>query len=307
MAAQHIRLLLLPDASGIREIFSGDFAVSLFFVSYAYSGWNAAAYIAGEIENPQRNLPRSLLLGTLVVTTLYVLLNYVFLYTTPIDQLAGKLEVGYISATNIFGPAGGRLMGLMIALLLVSSVSSMIMTGPRVTQVMGQDNPLFRLMSNTNRRGVPFVALAVQTSITLLLILTSSFERVITYMGFTLNLFTMLAVGGVIVLRVRQPELPRPFRMWGYPYTVFAFLIIGLWILIHGSRSTGPQSLSQASQQCLRDSLCTGPKPQSTRLNFGLLICAPETRTATARCRFLLAHVVFKTLKPVNLDRGGRA
>src|ERR1019366_3852548 len=231
-AAHHITLL--PDASGIREIFSGNFAVSLFFVSYAYSGWNASAYIAGEIENPQRNLPRSLLLGTLVVTTLYVLLNYVFLYTTPLEQLAGKLEVGYISATNIFGPAGGRLMCLTISLLLVSSVSSIIMTGPRVTQMMGQDNPLLRLMANTNRRGVPFVALAVQTSVTLVLILTSSFERIITYMGFTLNLFTMLAVGGVIVLRIRQPALPRPFRMWGYPFTVIAFLIIGLWILIHG-------------------------------------------------------------------------
>jgi APA family basic amino acid/polyamine antiporter len=232
MARQHIGIL--PDAAAVRQIFSRDFAVSLFFVSYAYSGWNASAYIAGEIERPQTNLPRSLLLGTLTVTALYVLLNFVFLYTTPIDAMAGKLEVGYISAVNIFGAIGGRLIGSVIALLLVSSVSSMIMAGPRVAQAMAQDMHLLRWFALTNRRGVPAVAIAVQSSIALLLILTSTFDRVITYMGFTLNLFTMLTVAGVIVLRIRRPELPRPSRMWGYPWTAVTFLGIGLWILVFG-------------------------------------------------------------------------
>jgi len=232
VSGHHIQVM--PDTGALREIFSRDFAISLFFVSYAYSGWNASAYIAGEIDRPQRNLPRSLLTGTLVVTVLYALLNFVFLYTTPMDQLAGKLEVGYIAATNIFGGTGGRMMGLVIALLLVSSVSAMIMAGPRVTQVMGQDLPLLRWFATTNRKGVPAVAIVVQSSISVLLILTSTFERVLTYMGFTLNLFTMMAVTGVIVLRARQPELPRPSRMWGYPYTAIVFLLIGLWILVYG-------------------------------------------------------------------------
>src|SRR6185295_5311532 len=117
---------------------------------------------------------------------------------------------------------------------LVSSVSAMIMAGPRVTQVMGQDLPLLRWFATTNRKGVPAVAIVVQSSISVLLILTSTFERVLTYMGFTLNLFTMMAVTGVIVLRARQPELPRPSRMWGYPYTAIVFLLIGLWILVYG-------------------------------------------------------------------------
>jgi APA family basic amino acid/polyamine antiporter len=232
VAGHHISVL--PGSGTLREIFSRDFAISLFFVSYAYSGWNASAYIAGEIDRPQRNLPRSLLQGTLGVTALYVLLNYVFLYTTPMDQLAGKLEVGYIAATNIFGTTGGKMMGLVIALLLVSSVSSMIMAGPRVTQAMGQDLHLLRGLARTNRRGVPAAAIAVQSAITLLLIFTSTFESVITYTGFTLNLFTMMTVAGVIVLRIRQPELPRPSKMWGYPYTAIVFLLIGLWILIYG-------------------------------------------------------------------------
>lgn len=232
MTRQNISIL--PDAAAARQIFSGDFAVSLFFVSYAYSGWNASAYIAGEIERPQVNLPRSLLLGTLTVTALYVLLNFVFLYTTPIDAMAGKLEVGYISAVNIFGNVGGKLIGAVIAILLVSSVSSMIMAGPRVTQAMAQDMHLLRWFALTNSKGVPALAIAVQSSIALLLILTSTFDRVITYMGFTLNLFTMLTVAGVIVLRVRQPDLPRPSRMWGYPWTAVTFLAIGLWILVYG-------------------------------------------------------------------------
>ncbi len=178
---------ILPSVGGVREIFTRDFAISLFFVSYAYSGWNASAYIAGEIERPQINLPRSLLMGTLGVTALYVLLNYVFLYTTPMDQLAGKLEVGYVAATSIFGAIGGKLIGSTIALLLVSSVSSMIMAGPRVTQVMGEDVHLLRWFAVKNGRGVPVFAIATQSAITLLLILTSTFERVLTYMGFTLE------------------------------------------------------------------------------------------------------------------------
>jgi len=225
---------VVPDGATLRQILSRDFAVSLFFVSYAYSGWNASAYVAGEIERPRVNLPRSLLLGTVTVTALYVLLNYVFLYTTPIDALAGTLEVGYISAVNIFGAIGAKLIGSVITVLLVSSVSSMIMAGPRVTQAMAQDIQLLRWFGITNRKGVPAVAIGVQSAITLLLILTSTFEGVITYMGFTLNLFTMLAVAGVIVLRIRRPELPRPSRMWGYPYTAIVFLAIGLWILIYG-------------------------------------------------------------------------
>jgi APA family basic amino acid/polyamine antiporter len=228
------QISLLPGGGVWTDIFSRDFAVSLFFVSYAYSGWNAASYIAGEVDRPQVNVPRSLLLGTVAVTILYVLLNYVFLHTTPMDQLAGQVEVGYIAATSIFGATGGKMMGMVIALLLVSSVSSMIMAGPRVAQVMGQDVPLLGFLARTTRKGIPAVAIAVQSSITVVLILTSSFERVLTYMGFTLNLFTLLTVGGLIVLRIKQPAMPRPVRMWGYPWTAIVFLLIGLWILVYG-------------------------------------------------------------------------
>ncbi|WP_201783320.1 APC family permease [Hymenobacter sp. AT01-02] len=122
-------------------LLSPAFAVSLIFVSYAYSGWNAAVYLTGEIEQPQRNLPRILLIGTGTVLLLYIGLNFIFLRSTPITSLKGQVEVGFVAATSLFGTAGGRLMGGLIAALLVSTISSMIFAGPRIVQVMGEDLP----------------------------------------------------------------------------------------------------------------------------------------------------------------------
>ncbi|MFN6040252.1 MAG: APC family permease, partial [Bacteroidota bacterium] len=113
---------VLPTSSSWDIIFSGGFAISLYWVTYSYSGWNAAAYMAGEIENSKRNLPRSLFIGTLIVTILYVLLNYIFLYSTPISDLAGKEAFGLLAAKNIFGQAGGNFMGMIIAFLLLSAI-----------------------------------------------------------------------------------------------------------------------------------------------------------------------------------------
>lgn len=222
---------LLNSALDWKVIFSSAFAVSLVYVSYAYSGWNASSYIAGEIENPQRNLPKSLFWGTLIVLALYVLLNYIFLYTTPIPELSGQLEIGYIAASRILGQGGGKIMGLVIALLLVSSVSSMIMAGPRVSQVMGEDIKTLKFLSVKNKNGIPVIAIIVQSCITLLLIFTSSFEKVLTYVGFTLNLFTFLTVLGLFILRIKKPEIPRPYKTWGYPVTPVIFLLLSGWTL----------------------------------------------------------------------------
>jgi len=212
-----------PSASW-NIIFSPVFAVSLIYVSYAYSGWNASSYIAGEIENPQKNLPRSLFRGTLVVMVLYILLNYIFLYTVPMNELAGQLEIGFISAEKIFGLTGGKIMATVIALLLVSSVSSMILTGPRVMQTMGEDIKGLNFLSLKNKKGIPVYAVICQSAITMILIFTGSFEKVLTFVGFTLNLFTFLTVLGVIVLRYREPLLPRPYKTWAYPVTPLFFL-----------------------------------------------------------------------------------
>src|SRR5438105_282806 len=112
---------------------SGPFAISLVFVMYSYSGWNAATYIVGEMHDPQRSLPRSLLVGTSIVIVLYVALNGLFLYATPIDQLAGQIDVAVVAGKHIFGDLGGRIVGALICLGLVSSINAMMWSGPRVT------------------------------------------------------------------------------------------------------------------------------------------------------------------------------
>jgi APA family basic amino acid/polyamine antiporter len=224
-------LIFVPDAAGWRALLSPAFAVSLVYVSYAYSGWNAAVYVTGEIENPRRNLSRILLVGTAVVLLLYVALNYVFLRSTPISGLKGQVEVGFVAGTSLFGPLGGRLMGGIIAALLVSTISSMVFAGPRIVQTMGEDLPALRWLAPRSRAGIPVRALLLQTAITLAFILRPKFQGVLVYAGFVLNLFTFLTVLGLFILRWRQPDLPRPYRAWGYPVTPLLFLGLSGWTL----------------------------------------------------------------------------
>lgn len=224
-------------------LLSPAFAVSLIYVSYAYSGWNAAAYMSGEIENPSRNLPRALLLGTLIVMFLYVALNFVFLYVAPLEAMAGKPEVGYVAANYIFGETGGKLMGLLIALLLVSTVSAMIFAGPRVVQTMGEDLPALHFLAIKNKHNIPLNGIWFQTALTVLFILTASFEAVLTYSGFVLSSFTFLTVLGLFVLRIKQPHLPRPYKTWGYPFTPLVFLGLTLWTLVFIFRDKTTESL----------------------------------------------------------------
>ena len=224
-------LPLAPQAADWRALLSPAFAVSLVYVSYAYSGWNAAVYLTGEIEQPQRNLSRILLSGTAVVLLLYVGLNYVFLRSTPLAALKGQVEVGYLAANSLFGSAVGRLTGAVIAALLVSTISAMVFAGPRIVQTMGEDLPGLRWLAGRSRAGIPVRALLLQVAITLAFILKPDFKAVLVYAGFVLNLFTFLTVLGVFVLRWRQPHLPRPYRAWGYPVTPLLFLALSAWTL----------------------------------------------------------------------------
>jgi APA family basic amino acid/polyamine antiporter len=204
----------------------GAFAISLVFVMYSYSGWNASTYIVNEIRDPERNVPRSVCAGTLVVIVLYVALNAAFLRTTPMPALAGKVEVGLIAGRQIFGDAGAKGVAALICLGLVSSVSSMIWIGPRVTVAMGEDLPGLALLAIKTRNGTPRVALGVQALITTALLLTGTFEGVLVYIQLALTLFSALTVLGVMVLRVREPGLKRPYRTWGYPVTPALFLLV---------------------------------------------------------------------------------
>jgi len=234
-----VSLNLLPKEGDWSQIASSAFAISLAFVSFAYSGWNASAYLANEIENPQRNVPKSLFMGTLVVMLAYVLLNFVFLYTIPVSTLAAEqakdfgkpLEVGYLSAGAIFGTIGGKVMASLIALLLVSSISSMVFAGPRVTQMIGEDFPLFKGFAKLNAKGVPSTAIMVQSLISIVLILTSSFDSILYAIAFILDVFTFSTVLGVIVLRIQKPKEERKYKAWGFPITSLIFLAATGWTM----------------------------------------------------------------------------
>jgi len=224
---------LIPQSGDLRLMTGGAFAVSLIYVSYSYMGWNAATYISGELENPQRDLPRILLTGTALVMFLYVLLNFAFLYAAPMSEMAGKLEVGYIAASHIFGDVGGRLVGGMLAILLISSVSAMTLAGPRALQAIGEDFKALRFLGKTNNEGMPANAIFFQSAIALIFIITSSFKFIVIFAGAMLALNNFLAILGVFVLRWRQPDLPRPYRVWAFPVTPLLFMIITAFTLIY--------------------------------------------------------------------------
>ena len=222
------------NSNTMGDITTAAFAIALFFVSYSYSGWNAASYIAGEIENPQKNLPKSLLYGTVIVTVLYVLLNYVFLYTAPIGKLAGIYDVGFVSANYIFGITGAKIISMIISILLVSSVSSMVMAGPRVSQAMGTDMKFLSFLGKTTKNNTPLIATFFQCIISLFFIFTATFNQVIIYIGFTLMLFTFLTVFGLFVIRTKKMSIPGAFKTPLYPLTPILFLIFNCWLLCYG-------------------------------------------------------------------------
>jgi APA family basic amino acid/polyamine antiporter len=223
-----------PQVSDIPIVTGSAFAVSLIYVGYAYSGWNAATYLTDEIENPRRTLPLVLAGGTTVVMLCYLLLNYVFLAVAPMAAMEGKIEVGYIAASYAFGEIGGAVMGVTLSLLLISTVSAMIVAAPRVLQVLGEDFAMFRILNRTNKHGIPAIAVYLQGAITLVFMWSSSFERILVFSGVTMALNTLFAVFGVFILRRRDADNERDsdaFRIPLYPLPPILFILITLLTL----------------------------------------------------------------------------
>jgi APA family basic amino acid/polyamine antiporter len=222
-----------PSAADLGYVASAPFAIGLVFVMYSFSGWNAATYIIGEMRTPQRSLPRALLTGTLIVLVLYVALNAIFLHTAPIDKLAGQLDVARISGSHIFGELGGRIVAAMICIGLVSSISAMMWIGPRVMMTMGEDIPVLRAFARRSTSGAPAYAILFQLAVASLMLLSESFEAVLDLIQFSLLFCSFFTVLGVIKLRITRPDLPRPYRAWGYPLTPVVFLLVTLFMMYY--------------------------------------------------------------------------
>lgn len=222
-----------PTKADLQIVSAAPFFISLVFVMYSYSGWNAATYIAGEMRDPARDPPFAMFLGTAMVIVLYVALNAVFLLTTPINELAGQLDVAQVAGKHAFGEIGGRAIGALISLGLVSSISAMTWIGPRVTMTMGEDMPALRLFARKSERGVPAVATIFQLLVASVLLFTQSFEAVLDFIQFSLTFCSFFTVVGVIMLRITRPNLERPYRTWGYPVTPILFLGVTAFMMYY--------------------------------------------------------------------------
>jgi APA family basic amino acid/polyamine antiporter len=209
------------------EVLTSPFAVSLLYVTYAYTGWNAAAYIVAEIRDPRRNLPRALLLGTLAVTIMYIALQLVLLKFGRVDQLQGQVDVAVISLTNVLGASGGRWISAGIAIQLIATMSSYVWVGGRVTQRMAQDFPLWRYFGKQTAHQIPVRAIWLQVGITLLLLFSGTLEQVLLCTSFVLQLMGTLAIASLL----RTPRLPGDFRSPLRPWLQWAYIVFSLFVL----------------------------------------------------------------------------
>ena len=234
---------VFPIDGDIKILFSPEFAVSLIWVSYAYTGWNSSIYVAGEIKNPKLNISKSMILATLLVTTLYLMLNYIFLFTTPIELMKGKVEIGYIAGVQIFGHLGGKIMSIGISIMLLSTLSSYVYIGPRIMQAMGEDHKMLGNLSTKNIDGIPIKAFVVQFIISIILIITSTFEQVLLYAGISLIITTVFTVLALFVHRIKKPGLQRKYEVIGFPITPLLYLAINAWILYYSFQKAFIESL----------------------------------------------------------------
>lgn len=217
----------------VGSLLDGNLAVGLIFISFAYSGWNAAAYLGGEIRHPSRTLPLAMITGTGIVTVLYLLLNLVYVHALPAEEMRGVMEVAAVAGRRLFGPGIGRWINGAIALGLLSVLSAMILAGPRVYYAMSRDGlffPLFAMVSST--RHTPTAAIGLQAAIAIVMIVTATYDKLLVYIGFTLSLFAMLTVIGLVRLRWRESDITPLYRTWGYPLTPLLFILGNLWIVI---------------------------------------------------------------------------
>jgi len=218
-------------------VFSSGWAVSLIFVVYAYSGWNASSYIAGNLENPVKNLPRSLVLGTAIVVVIYLALNSMFLFFTEFNELEGKSDIGNVLAVKIFGPEMGIVFSGLFSIALLSTLSAMTIAGPRVGEAMGEDYPRLSFLNVKNRYGMPWISVVFQAAWSIFLVVTSSFKEIVQYVSVSLSWFTLLAVMGIFILRSRNETPKDSFKVPVYPVPPVVFIVVTAWMIFYTSVS----------------------------------------------------------------------
>lgn len=232
VAAGLLLLPSLPNATEfsqpwVHELLYPGFAVSLIYVSYAYTGWNSAVYIAEEIRQPEKNIPIALITATTFVAAIYLLLQLTFLLHSKPGELNGKIDVALITFGDLDGGKLLMVLSLLISIQLISTISGYLWVGPRITYAMARDSRIWKGLSITNNGGVPVRALWFNSAVSILLILTGSFEKVLIYTGFVLQLMGTLTVAGALKITPAKGQFRTPFR----PLLHLLFIGFSLWIL----------------------------------------------------------------------------
>jgi basic amino acid/polyamine antiporter, APA family len=245
----HAANAIVLDNTWHKDIVSPGFAVSMVYVSFAYVGWNAAAYVVDEIDNPRKNLPKALIGSALFVSVVYVLFQIVLLKNATASALVGKEEVTYIAFNNLLGSTGGKWVSVFIAIQLVATISSYLWVGPRVTHAMASEHKLWQPLAKKNKHGIPVMAVWVHVVIAIILALTGSFEKILLYAGFVLQLMASLTVATSLFIKNKnatsftspfKPVLQIIFLLFNVGVLIFTFMdrplesLIGIGILLLG-------------------------------------------------------------------------
>ncbi len=227
-AAINTQSALNLSGDWVSQAMTPGFAVSMVYIFYAYTGWNSAAYVVSEIENPKRNLPRALILASVLVTIIYLCFQFVLLKLGSIQTLSGEIEVALISFGTKTSENGILIIGSLIAIQLIATISGYLWVGPRVTQAMGKDYKFWKIIGTNNRNGVPVKAILLNTMVSLVLFLSGSFDQVMVYAGFVLQLMGCITIYSSLKLK-KTDGFKAPFRPW----LQIVYLSISLFILVY--------------------------------------------------------------------------
>lgn len=230
LAAPHLVVRSAPSA----PISLSFFGVAMIACLLGYDGWVQMSFVAGEIKNPQKTILRALAIGMTIVAAVYLLANAAYLRVLSIPEIAASDHVGASAAERAMGPAGGTLVSLIIMLSIVGTLNGCFLTSPRVYFAQARDGLFFRKFGEVHPKyQTPGFAILAQALWSGVLVISGSYDTLVDYAMFATWLFYGLMVSGVIVLRRTRPDLPRPYRMWGYPFTPLLFLAVTAWFLVN--------------------------------------------------------------------------
>ena len=226
---------LLPVQADFNSVLTMEFATAFVFVTYSFSGWNAAVYVAGEIRNAKQVVPYALLGGTTLVLVLYLLLNYAFLQSIPfseIEALESKEKIAALAASKIFSSEGELISNILIAIGLVSTIGALVFLGPRISQTIGEDFKALDFLARKNRNGTPITAIVSQLFLSILFVFLADLKSILLYVEFTLISFSFLTVLGLFLVRRKSTESFEGYMAWGFPWTAHLFLLLSGWVLV---------------------------------------------------------------------------